>query len=375
MRTVKLGKFTLPDYAAEKPVMIRSNGQLIYASDLLKKTKPPRFGAALASPENKAKLAIERLKIEPDFVFGVIGGNGKYTKAEVLQHIKDQTSLGLQFTAIEVHYAEYFVSQLLGDTPRISPKLKISYPAAVMPPTPKDWKWVPIPYWKIFKTRALFCENTTDSVTTPAANYRIANVHPVFAAKGFDVVNLQGVNDIRANFTPNAKEYRTVYISGIGHGNYTTYTGHLQAPILHVGSYDGTEVAGKVIHFLSCETGRTLGPDTVSHGAKAYVGYDENFVFDWANANLYWQCDSQFDISMANGKTVEQAIADTIARYNAAIASVPGTSTAATLLSDRNLLRSPVSGPAWGSKTQKIYSIMFYHVPFSVFASRYVLSR
>jgi hypothetical protein len=84
MRTVKLGKFTLPDYAAEKPVMIRSNGQLIYASDLLKKTQPPRFGAALASPENKAKLAIERLKIEPDFVFGVIGGNGKYTKAEVL---------------------------------------------------------------------------------------------------------------------------------------------------------------------------------------------------------------------------------------------------------------------------------------------------
>jgi hypothetical protein len=375
MRTVKLGKFTLPDYAAEKPVMIRSNGQLIYPSDLLKKTKAPAFGVALASPENKAKLAIERLKIEPDFVFGVIGRNGKYTKAEVLQQIRDRTSLGLQFTDIEVNYAEYFANQLLGHTPRISPKLKISSVRAAMPPTPQDWKWVPIPYWKFFKNRALFCENTTDGVTTPAANYRIAHVHPVFAAKGFNVVSLEGVNDIRAKFTPYAKDVRTVYISGIGHGNYTTYTGHLFDHILQVGGYDGTEVDGSVIHFLSCETGKTLGPDTVSHGAKAYVGYNENFVFDWTNANLYWQCDSQFDISMANGKTVEQAIAETIAKYNVAIASVPGTSTAATLLSDRNLLRSPVSGPAWGSKTQRIFPVMFYNVRFSDFASRFVLSR
>jgi hypothetical protein len=109
----------------------------------------------------------------------------------------------------------------------------------------------------------------------------------------------------------------------------------------------------------------------VTHGAKAYVGYDENFVFDWTNPNLYWQSDSQFDISMANGKTAEQAIADTIAKYNAAIASVPGTNTAATLLSDRNLLRSPVSGPAWGSKTHRIFPYLFYHIPFAVYAAQH----
>lgn len=369
MKKVKLGKFRVPDYAADKPVMIRSNGQLIYPSDLLKKTKAPAFGVALATPENKTKLALERLKVEPDFEFGVISRNGKYTKAEVLKHVQDQTTLGLQFTDIEVNYAEYFANQLLGHLPKIPPKLVV--PAApAMPAIPSDWKWVTRPYWRFFRTRVLFCENTTDGVTTPAANWRIANVHSVFAAKGFDVVSLEGVNDIRASFIPNSKDYRTVYISGVGHGNYTTYTGHLQAAILQVGGYDGAEVKGKVLHLLSCETGRTLCPDTVSHGAKAAVGYDENFVFDWANANLYWQCDSQFDISMANGKTVEQAIADTIAKYNAAIASVPGTSTAATLLSDRNLLRSPVSGPAWGSKTQRIFPYVFYYIPFSVFASR-----
>ena len=368
MKTQKLGKFRVAEYVADKPLMVDSNGRLIYPTDLLKKTRAPVFGLALASQENRAKLALARLKAEPDFAFGVIGDNGLYTKAEVLKHVQDQTSLGLQFTHIEVTYAEYFANQLLGHLPTTPPRLRVRAVAA-MPAMPYDWKWVAKVYWKLFKTRVLFCENTTDAVTTPAANYRITNVHPVFAAKGFDVVSLEGANDVRTSFVTSAKDSRTVYISGIGHGNYTTYTGHLQSIVLQVGSYDASEVKGKVLHFLSCETAKTLGPDNVSKGAKAFVGYNENFVFDWTNANLYWPCDSQFDISMANGKTVEQAIADTNAKFDAAIASVPGTSTAATLLSDKNLLRSPVSGAAWGDKTARIFPYLFWYVRFSAFAS------
>jgi hypothetical protein len=365
MKTVKLGKFTVLEYVAAKPLMIRGNGELVYASALLKKTQPPHFGVALASPENKAKLATARLILEPDFTFGVINKVGEYSKADVLKHIQDQTSLGQQFTDIEVNYAEYFANQLLGNLPMTPPRLKVAIvkEATILP----DWKWLPKIHWRFFRTRVVFCENTTDGVTTPAANYRIANVHPVFAARGFEVVSLQGTNDIRASFIPAAQNSRTVYISGIGHGSYTTFTGHSNVQVLQVGGYNATEVNGKAIHLLSCETGRTLCPDTVANGAKAAVGYDENFVFDWTNANLYWQCDSTFDISMANGRTAEHAIADTVARYNTAIASVPGTSTAATLLSDRNLLRSPVSGAAWGSKTTRIYPYMFYYVPFAVF--------
>jgi hypothetical protein len=363
MKTVKLGRLTVPAYAAEKPVMIRSSGQLIYASDLLRKTKAPEFGLTLASPENKAKLAIERLKLEPDLVLGVLSHNGKYTKAEVLKHVREQTALGRQFTDIEVKYAEFFANQLLGRQPKAAARLKVS--AVERPVMRADWKWLPRQYWRLFRSRVVFCENTTDGVTTPAANYRIANVHPVFAAKGFEVVSLEGVNDARASFIPEAKNSRTVYISGVGHGSYTVYTGDQFNHILEVGGYAGAEVAGKVLHLLSCETGRTLCPDTVTNKAKAAVGYDENFVFDWTNANLYWQCDSQFDISMANGRTCGQAIADTVAKYNAAIASVPGTSTAATLLSDRDLLRSPVSGAAWGNQNQRIFPYIFYHFPFA----------
>ncbi len=365
MKTVKLGKFNVPDYAAAKPLMIRGTGELVFPSDLLKKKEPPHFGLQLASPENKAKLAIERLKAEPDFVYGVINKTGNYTKAEVIKHIQDQTTLGQQFADIEVNYAEYFANQLLGKLPKIPPRLKTTdVPAATILP---DWKFLPKAKWIFFKTKVLFCENTTDSVTTPAANYRIANVHPVFAAKGFNVMTLTGANDIRANFAVKAKEAHVVYISGLGHGSYTVFTGHMFDDVLEVGAYTAPEVKGKVIHLLSCETAKTLGPDTVTNGAKASVGYTENFVFDWANADLYWPCDSQFDISMANGKTVEQAVADTLAKFDATIATVPGTNTAALLLNDRNLLRSPVSGAAWGSKTARIYPYMFYYLTFAAY--------
>lgn len=368
MKTVKLGRFNVPDYAAAKPLMIRGTGDLIYASDLLQKKEPPHFGLALASPENKAKLAIARIKAEPDFVYGVINKTGNYTKAEVIKHIQDQTTLGKQFADIEVNYAEYFANQLLGNLPNIPARLKTAeVRAATMLP---DWRFVPRAKWIFFRTKVLFCENTTDSVTTPAANYRIANVHPVFAAKGFDVISLEGANDIRANFAARATESHVVYISGLGHGSYTVFTGHMFAHLLEVGAYGAAEVNQKVIHLLSCETAKTLGPDMVTHGAKASVGYTENFVFDWANADLYWPCDSQFDISMANGKTVEQAVADTVAKFDAAIATVPGTGTAANLLNDRNLLRSPVSGAAWGSKPARIHPYVFFYLSFAAFMSR-----
>ncbi len=368
--TVKLGGIVLPDYAAGKPIGIRSNGELIYPAELLEGTASPAFGLSLESPANKIKLAVERLEREPDFEFGVLNDPGKYSKQAVIKNIQDQTPIGSQFTDIEVKYAEYFTKQLLGDVPAPSKRFVPPKTPDAGLEIPKEWRWVPGPRRKLFKSRVLFCENTTDGVTTPAADYRIANVHTQFAKRGFDVISLEGANDTRANFMTRAQDSLVVYISGVGHGNYSTYTGDQEAQILQVGAYGSAEVKGKAIHLLSCETARDLGPDTVKNGANAFVGYTENFVFDWAQALLYWQCDSQFDISMANGRTVEQAVADTYAKYDAAIASLPGTSTAATLLADKNLLRSPVSGSSWGSKTVRLSPSLFSYISLSDYLAR-----
>lgn len=367
MANIKLGKLTVAAHVPDKPVGIRNDGTLIFPKELLTKAAPPSFGLSLVSPENKTKLAVTRLKAEPDFTIGIINKVGSYTKAEIIQHIEHQTSLGKEFTDIEVKYAEFFANQILGKPEQLIMSGAIT--AVKDPIISRDWNAIAKVKLPTFKSRVLFCENTTDSVTNQCAMYRIANVHPVFAAKGYEVISLEGVNDIRSNFVTKAKDKRVVYISGLGHGSYTAFTGHNFNHILDAGAYDSLEVSNKVIHLLSCETARDLGPNTVSKGAKAFVGYTENFVFDWTNSNMYWKCDSQFDLSMAAGKTVEQAIADTVAQFNTAINSVPGTQTAAYLLNDRNLLRSPVSGAAWGVKTSKIYASLPYIMSFAEFAA------
>lgn len=366
MKTIKLGKLSLPEFAAEKAIGVRGDGSLMYAKEVVSGRIPPKFGIDLTSEDNKAKLAIQRIKMEPDLKIGVIEA-GVYSQAEIISHIENQTSFGKQIADAEAKYAEFLLNQMLGKI-SVEPIRFVMPKAEALPAIPAEWKIIPKNKWRLFSNKVLFCENTTDSVTNEAATYRINHVHPVFENRGFEVIKLTGVNDNRTNFAARAKESRVVYISGIGHGNYGVFTGHGNSGLLGVGSYDSQEVDHSSIHFLSCRTGRDLGPNTVSRGALSFAGYSENFTFTWANSNLFWKADSQYDISMALGRTVQQAVGDTVTQFNVGMASVPGTNTAALLMQDRDLLRSAVSGSAWGSKTAKIQPYVFYNMTLADFA-------
>ncbi|WP_439487383.1 hypothetical protein [Algoriphagus sp.] len=366
MKTIKLGKLSLPEFAAGKAMGIRSDGSFMHAKEIVSGRIPPKFGLDLTSLDNKAKLAIQRIKQEPDLKIGVINA-GIYSKAEIISHIENQTSFGRQLADAEAKYAEYQLNQMLGKI-SVAPVRFVMPKAEALPKIPNEWKIIPKVNWKLFSNKVLFCENTTDNVTNEAANYRINNVHPVFKNRGFEVITLTGVNDNRTNFAARAKEQRVVYISGIGHGNYNVFTGHNNSSLIRVGSYDAQEVDHSSIHFLSCRTGRDLGPDTVSKGAYSFAGYNENFTFTWANSQLFWKADSQYDISMALGRTAQQAVADTVAQFNVGMAAVPGTTTAALLMQNRDLLRTPMSGSAWGSKTAKIQPYLFYNMTLADFA-------
>jgi hypothetical protein len=74
-------------------------------------------------------------------------------------------------------------------------------------------------------------------------------------------------------------------IIGVGHGSQTSFTGQNEALILEVGKYNPREIKGKVIKLLSCQTGVALGPDLVKNGAKAFLGYKDDYV---------WVVDSDF---------------------------------------------------------------------------------
>ncbi len=345
---MKIGSLQFKPFAVKKPLMMTPEGAFLSAQEV---AKAPSLGMGSLFTLNKslqAKLAMKRYSMEPDFKLGIIG-QGIYSKKEIIDQIKRKTKFGELATRAEMGYCNELTANL-----RVR---KIpSWPKVPVKRIPK-WPW-----WKPIqkcirlrlRNRALFCENTTDNVTKPIAKWRIKNVHPKFAARGFTVVALTGTDDDRANFVPAAKNGLTTYISGVGHGNYNLYTGHWSDRILEVGNYDSAEVKNKSIHFLSCQTARDLGPDTIKKGAKAYAGYNENFHFVWDDPAtpfineflLFVRADATFDLQMAAGATAGQALVATKKAFNAAIAQVPNTAAATWLTYDRDHLKLPGSNTA-----------------------------
>jgi hypothetical protein len=338
---MKIGKLDFRDFAAKKPLSISISGDYLTASDIQKEPSLQLGSLLSLSKDQQVKLAVERYKLEPEFKLGIIG-IGLLTKKEVISHIKEQDEFGQTALEAEMGYCNELINSLGAEE---IPKEPLK-PYKPIPDIP-EWKHVKKCIYLKLKTRALFCENTTDSVTSPFATYRAAHVLPTFTARGFNIIVLKGVDDNRTKFVPESKNGLTVYISGIGHGAYTLYTGHNGNRILEVGTYDPNEAKGKGFHFLSCETAKTLGPDAVAKGAKFYAGYTENFHLVWDNPaspvnefECFAEADSTFDIAIANGATAQQALNATIASFNTQLIKpgIPGTVSATWLSYDRDHL-------------------------------------
>jgi len=336
---MKIGKLNFKDYAARKPLSVSPSGEFLAAKDILAEPSLQLGSLLTLSKEKQVELAVERYNLEPDFKLGIIGV-GLLTKKEIIDHLKKQDEFGQTALEAELGYCSELMANL--DPAEIATKPEM--PKKPIPVVP-DWKPIKKCIWLKLKTRALFCENTTDSVTKPFAVYRIANVHSAFAERGFTVISLTDVNNVRTKFIPEAKNGLTVYIGGIGHGAYNLYTGNNGNHILEVCLYDSAEVSGKAIHFLSCQTAGQLGPDTVAKGAKCYAGYTENFHLVWDDSSTpvdeflcFAESDSIYDIMMANGATAKQAYEATIAAFNAALVKpgIPNTVAATWLKYDRD---------------------------------------
>jgi len=338
---MKIGSLQFKPFAVKKPLLMTSGGTFLTAQQVAATPSLGRGSLFTLDKDLQVKLALKRYSLEPDFNLGIIN-LGIYSKKEIIDNIKKQSVFGKLATEAEMGYCNELAANLRA---RIVP----AWPKVPKKSIPK-WPW-----WKPIqkcirlrlRNRALFCENTTDNVTTPIAQWRIANVHPKFSDRGFTVVALTGTDDVRVNFVPAAKNGLTTYIGGVGHGNYNLYTGHWHNHILEIGHYDSAEVKSKAMHFLSCRTGRDLGPDTVANGAKAYSGYDENFTFVWDDPStpfineflLFVRADATFDLQMAAGATAGQAFAATKQAFDAAISQVPNTAAATWLTYDRDHLR------------------------------------
>jgi len=96
--------------------------------------------------------------------------------------------------------------------------------------------------------------------------------------EGFDVKCLRGDDDTKENLEKALSDNPDAFLTGVGHGNRTTFSGQGKKPMIVEGQNEGI-VANHAWYPLSCEVGASLGKAVVRDGCPAFCGYEKKFVF------------------------------------------------------------------------------------------------
>lgn len=212
-------------------------------------------------------------------------------------------------------------------------------------------------------------DSSYDSATRVGAQFRIQKyVLPYFNKRPYLVKHLFGNSVTQTNFRNDAKNKEICYISGFDHGDYRIFYGHNKSILWDSEEeIQENEVQGKIIHLLSCRSGKTLGVELVNKGAKAFFGYSENFRFwttddfdgdpiDDPYADPFFKADSEIDRGLADGLTADEVHKKVVELYNELIDEWMGYDhpvadiIASRLNWDLDCLCSPTKNAKWGNK-------------------------
>lgn len=201
-------------------------------------------------------------------------------------------------------------------------------------------------------------DSSFDTVTQAAVEYRERHVYPHFEQQGYTVEKLQGPLARRTHVANKAQRDDVVLLTGVGHGSHTAYYGHYYAPIFETGQYETEESRGKIVHFLACKAGSDLARDFVRHQCRAYFGYDDDFVVVMDQRDQFFECDSEIDRALADGKSASAVYERTRRKFESTVKQLWAEGkyyAAAALETDFDRLRCPSSGGCeWGDKSAKL---------------------
>ena len=203
----------------------------------------------------------------------------------------------------------------------------------------------------------LVIDSDFEGATRAGRNYRDQNVYPYLSGRGFKVIRCQGNLAKRVHVFAEVMKPGIVLVSGLGHGDARTFTGQGLDPIFEMGNYTSSEVNGKIIHLLSCKTAIELGSDMVAQGARAFFGYNEDFIFYFRRADVFFECDSEIDKLIANGEQAGNVYHKAIALFEERIddlVEMGDDAAANALLDDRNSLCGPGLHSMYGDPTAKV---------------------
>src|SRR6266851_1116868 len=99
-------------------------------------------------------------------------------------------------------------------------------------------------------------------ITQAGFNYRQQNVYPYLQQKGFSIKRSQESLARRVYVAPEAVKPHVIYMTGVGHGGYDSYTGDFYDTIFSVGNYSPEECfAGDEVNDFSVTLFRAVVAD------------------------------------------------------------------------------------------------------------------
>ncbi len=135
--------------------------------------------------------------------------------------------------------------------------------------------------------------------------------------KGIKILDLDRERANREEFESVVAKMRPSFIFFNGHGDVDCVTGCDDKILIRVGDNEKI-LKAKSVYALSCSSAKKLGPASIKAGARAYLGYDDVFIFfyepgklskplDDKTAELFLGPLNQLVISVLKGHTAEES--------------------------------------------------------------------
>ena len=132
--------------------------------------------------------------------------------------------------------------------------------------------------------------------------------------RGSNLIDLDGKRANKTELEHVVSKTRPKLLILNGHGNEKTVTGHDNQPIVIAGKNDSL-LSSAIAFVRACRCALELGPKSIKSGAKAVIGYSDDFVFPVddrhisnpltdVDAGTFLEASNQVAISLLKGHTV-----------------------------------------------------------------------
>jgi len=166
---------------------------------------------------------------------------------------------------------------------------------------------------RVLFARALHCTHGRDlyEALSPSIEYAIS--------KGYNVRIIEGFLCLKKPIEQAIDEFDPDLFAGVGHGWDFWWTCDLEMPVwwcgIHYCPHPPDKLKGRIVYLLSCRTAKELGLMIIRYGARAFIGYKEDFIY-CENVKGYFESANQILFSLLDGKSVYESVQDTKEKFN-----------------------------------------------------------